>query len=118
MNINKNMNKTKSFSCIIFILLYLLSIVQGLTNGSSYDVVVVGGGMAGVKAAVDLANTGRKVLLLQANDYLGGRMKSRNITLKSGGSSTFDEGANWIHGSSEDHPITKLVNDVEGLVSS
>ena len=30
----------------------------------------------------------------------------------------FDEGASWIHGNSEDHPITKLANDVEGLVTT
>ena len=30
----------------------------------------------------------------------------------------FDEGASWIHGNSEDHPITNLANDVEGLITT
>lgn len=74
--------------------------------------------MAGVKAAVDLANSGQKVIILQANDYLGGRLYSKDINLQGGGSLKFDEGASWIHGNSNEHPITQLANDVEGLVTA
>lgn len=45
-------------------------------------------------------------------------MKSRNITLATGEIVKFDEGANWIHGNSNEHPITNLAKDVEGLVSA
>ncbi|WP_250890042.1 flavin monoamine oxidase family protein [Sphingobium nicotianae] len=38
-----------------------------------YDVVVIGGGFAGVRAARDLGKSGRAVLLLEAHDRLGGR---------------------------------------------
>lgn len=44
-------------------------------------------------------------------------MRSRNLTLSSGGSLKFDEGASWIHGNSNEHPITELADDVEGLVT-
>ena len=38
------------------------------------EAVVVGGGIAGVSAAVILAERGVRVTLLEANDYLGGRL--------------------------------------------
>ncbi|MYE09441.1 MAG: FAD-dependent oxidoreductase, partial [Acidimicrobiaceae bacterium] len=38
-----------------------------------HDVVVVGGGIAGLTAARDLAQSGRSVLVLEARDRLGGR---------------------------------------------
>lgn len=102
----------------IHIFLLVLHCVYSLNNGSEYDTVIIGGGISGVKAAVDLANSGQKVIILEANDYLGGRMRTKNISLSNGGSLKFDEGASWIHGNSDDHPITKLANDVEGLVTA
>ncbi len=38
-----------------------------------YDVAVVGGGTSGVAAAVGAADTGKKVLLIERNPYLGGQ---------------------------------------------
>jgi len=38
----------------------------------SYDVIVVGGGLAGMTAANKLGKSGRKVLLLEAHNKLGG----------------------------------------------
>jgi phytoene dehydrogenase-like protein len=43
------------------------------TTDSRYDVVVIGGGFAGVIAARDLTEQGNTVLLLEARDRLGGR---------------------------------------------
>lgn len=40
------------------------------------DVVVIGGGFAGLAAAVDLAERGRRVLLLERRAFLGGRAYS------------------------------------------
>lgn len=45
---------------------------MSLSDGR-YDVVVIGGGFAGVVAARDLADQGNSVLLLEARDRLGGR---------------------------------------------
>jgi len=40
----------------------------------SYDVIVVGGGPAGMFAAITAAQHGGKVLLLEANDRLGKKL--------------------------------------------
>lgn len=45
-------------------------------DGNTYDVVVIGGGFAGVIAARDLTEQGNTVLLLEARDRLGGRTGS------------------------------------------
>ncbi len=44
-----------------------------------YDVIVVGGGFAGVTAARECALRGRSVLLLEARDRLGGRTWSADV---------------------------------------
>ncbi|HTP13022.1 MAG TPA: FAD-dependent oxidoreductase, partial [Bacteroidota bacterium] len=41
-----------------------------------YDVVIIGGGLSGLSAAVSLAEKGRRVLLLEQRQYLGGRAHS------------------------------------------
>lgn len=40
------------------------------------DVIIVGAGLAGLSAAVHLHRQGRKVLLLEASDWAGGRIKT------------------------------------------
>ncbi len=44
-----------------------------------YDVVVAGGGSAGVAAAIGAAQTGAKTLLVERNPYLGGEATHSNI---------------------------------------
>lgn len=56
--------------------------------------------MAGMTAASELAKKGHKVLVVEANDYIGGRMKSTPVKLSENSVFQFEEGANWIHGSS------------------
>jgi len=61
-------------------------------TGSRYDVIVVGGGFAGVTAAREAALKGRSVLLLEARDRLGGRTWTspwNGLTVEYGGG--------WVH---------------------
>jgi monoamine oxidase len=58
----------------------------------THDVIVVGGGFAGVTAAREIALRGRSVLLLEARDRLGGRTWSADwdgIPIELGGA--------WVH---------------------
>ncbi|MFD4957194.1 flavin monoamine oxidase family protein [Microbacterium sp. NPDC058389] len=58
-----------------------------------FDTIVVGAGVAGLSAAKLLADAGRRVVVLEARDRVGGRV----VTDRTGGVAT-DLGASWIHG--------------------
>ncbi|GAA2465666.1 flavin monoamine oxidase family protein [Agromyces soli] len=57
------------------------------------DTIVIGAGVSGLTAARLLGRAGRRVVVLEARDRVGGRV----WTDRSGGAST-DLGASWIHG--------------------
>lgn len=42
----------------------------------TYDTIIIGGGLSGLSAAVELASCGRRILLLEQRQYLGGRTHS------------------------------------------
>ena len=48
----------------------------------SYDVVVVGGGAAGIAAAVGAAQAGAACLLVERNGSLGGQATNANLLLR------------------------------------
>lgn len=56
-----------------------------------YDVVIVGAGFAGLKASLALKAEGKKILLLEAQDRVGGRCKAGKIS-----GQTVDFGGQWI----------------------
>jgi isorenieratene synthase len=55
-----------------------------LPRGRNRSVLVVGGGIAGLAAALELAERGYKVTLKEAAPYLGGRLHTRTETLRTG----------------------------------
>ena len=57
------------------------------------DVVIVGGGAAGIAAAHALQKTGLSAVLVEAADHLGGRVHTERATF----GIPFDVGAHWIH---------------------
>ncbi|XP_063545354.1 spermine oxidase-like [Cydia strobilella] len=60
---------------------------------STYDTIVIGLGSAGTTAATELAQSGRKVLALEAHDRVGGRVHTVPF-----GDGLVELGAEWIHG--------------------
>lgn len=70
------------------------------------DVIVVGAGIAGLKAAHDLQVDGYRVLVLEGRDRIGGRIWS-NRTVPN---MPLDLGASWIHGI-DDNPIWDLAQE-------
>jgi len=56
------------------------SIRKGLTGGRSGDVMVVGGGISGVQASLDLAASGFKVYLVDKAPAIGGKMAQLDKT--------------------------------------
>ena len=53
---------------------------KSLTAGNFGDVMVVGGGISGVQAALDLGNAGFKVYLIDKSPSIGGRMAQLDKT--------------------------------------
>ncbi len=62
---------------------------------SSWDVVIIGAGAAGLAAARTLAESGRSVLVLEARDRVGGRIWTRR---EADVSTPVELGAEFIHG--------------------
>jgi monoamine oxidase len=67
------------------------------------DVVIIGAGAAGIAAARKIAAAGRKFVLIEAADHIGGRCITDTNTF----GVPYDRGAHWIH-IPDLNPITKL----------
>lgn len=74
--------------------------------GFSADVIVIGAGMSGLAAAKDLQSKGKKVILLESQNAIGGR----TVTDRSLGV-PLDLGASWIHGVNK-NPIAAIASNL------
>jgi monoamine oxidase len=74
------------------------------TIKDGYDAIIVGAGLAGLSTAKELQHLGRKVLVLEANDRIGGRGYVGNID-----GAAIDYGGAWIHGVPT-NPLTAQVD--------
>ncbi len=72
-------------------------------NEPRCDVIVVGAGVSGLATARDLQAAGRRTLILEARDRIGGRLH----TDRSSGT-PLDMGASWVHGI-EGNPVARLL---------
>ena len=67
------------------------------------DIVVIGAGAAGIAAARRIMAAGRKVIVIEATDRIGGRCLTDSATFEV----PFDRGARWLH-NPETNPMAKL----------
>ena len=58
----------------------MVKVVESQTDTILGSVMVVGGGIAGMQAALDLADSGYKVYLLEKNPAIGGVMAQLDKT--------------------------------------
>ena len=71
-------------------------------------IVIIGAGISGLSAANILKQTSAEVIMLEATDYIGGRIKTGwNL------GAPFEYGAGWIHGPSPENPIKKLADQAD-----
>ena len=78
-----------------------------------FDVIIVGAGMAGLAAARHLVDEGLSVLILEAADYIGGRIRA----LPWYGGINLNVGAHWIAGDSPLNPLTALAPSVPSVAT-
>jgi monoamine oxidase len=75
-------------------------------NRREADVAIVGAGLAGLTAALDLAAAGRSVVVLEARDRVGGRTLNADI----GDGKVVEMGGQWVGVSQDD--ITALAREL------
>lgn len=88
----------------------------------SYDVVVIGAGLSGLQAAIDLQQAGKQVLILEARDRVGGKLRS---VQRADGRGVQELGATWVNDSNQSTVwsycerlgLTPVVQNVEGQVA-
>lgn len=82
---------------------------------TKYDVVVIGAGLAGLKAAADLHAQGYKVVVLEGRNRTGGRVFSTRMNTSTS-THAVEVGAQWLHGSTTtNNPLYSWVVNTLGI---
>eukprot|EP00121_Abeoforma_whisleri_P012715 Awhi_evm1s11737 len=107
-----------NFSTKLAVCLALITTqASGAAIKDDAQVIIIGGGMAGVSAAEKLRSAGISFIILEGRDEVGGRMKSSQ--LKDG--TVVELGANWIAGTDDigsgygENPIWTLKKEMGDL---
>lgn len=90
---------------------------------SIVDVIVVGAGLSGLQAGLDLHEAGRSIVILEARDRVGGKT---NSVQREDGKGIIEVGAAWLNDSNQSHVwsyvqkfgLTPVLQNIEGSVAS
>ena len=74
-----------------------------------FDIIIIGAGAAGLMAAQELAGSGKKILVLEARDRIGGRIYTQYLP---GFESHLEAGAEFVHGNL---PVTQAILEEAGI---
>src|SRR3954464_5537470 len=55
--------------------------VGRMSDAGKYEAIVIGSGVNGLAAAIELARNGRSILVVEGSDTIGGSARSAEITL-------------------------------------
>ena len=97
-----------SFKSLLSLISYISLFKVSFGNSqilAGKDVVVIGAGISGLVAASTLIQKGANVIILEAKNYIGGRIRTDRSL-----GAPFEYGAGWIHGPSKDNPIRNLAD--------
>ncbi|MBB2971460.1 FAD-dependent oxidoreductase [Mesorhizobium sp. RMAD-H1] len=86
-----------------------VQISRRVTETADLDVLIIGAGAAGIAAASTLHSLGRRVLVLEARDRIGGRAHTDTQTL----GVPFDLGAGWLHNANR-NPLVRVIRQRGG----
>eukprot|EP01084_Bolivina_argentea_P315225 546080_1 len=87
------MAKFSVFPVFYLLLIFVLFVSAKDEAPYDYDVIIMGAGMTGISAGKVLNDAGMKILIIEAQDYVGGRTKVAKL-----GNYTFNVGGSWIEG--------------------
>lgn len=76
---------------------------------TTHDVIVIGAGVTGLTAAWRLAESGRDVLVLEARDRVGGRLRTDELDA-AGAPASFEIGGQWV--SPDQDALIALVDEL------
>ncbi|KAI8469673.1 MAG: amine oxidase [Monoraphidium minutum] len=85
----------------VYVMAFMGAVSVEEVEAAPVQALIIGGGVAGLRAALDLATKGHRVTLLEGRDRLGGRIASQNTA-----AGPLETGAQWLHG--KNNPIYTL----------
>ena len=91
------MSKIPNLLVLLFLSTFANLCLSNSKNDSELPVLIVGAGMAGARAALELAKNNVPFVIFEATDQVGGRVKSTNLQSDIG-AMKIEEGANYVQG--------------------